>query len=62
LIATYLAGSPGEQLPQDPTKKNVVVLGSGWGATAFLKALDTEEYNVVSRNKPSHVMVDKPVA
>lgn len=25
----------------------MVVLGSGWGATSFLKNLDTEEYNVV---------------
>lgn len=45
--ATYQAASPPDQLPQDPKKKNVVVLGSGWGATAFLKAFDNEEYNVV---------------
>ncbi|KAF7313817.1 Mitochondrial external NADH dehydrogenase [Mycena chlorophos] len=37
---------PGPQLPHDPSKKNIVVLGSGWGATAFLNALDTSEYNV----------------
>ncbi|KAF8234522.1 FAD/NAD(P)-binding domain-containing protein [Tricholoma matsutake] len=38
---------PGNQLPPDPTKKTVVVLGSGWGATSLLKTLDTTEYNVV---------------
>ncbi|KAI9457622.1 NADH dehydrogenase, partial [Lactarius psammicola] len=37
---------PGSQLPHDPSKKNVVVVGSGWGSTAFLKSLDTAEYNV----------------
>ncbi|KAJ8456277.1 hypothetical protein ONZ45_g18785 [Pleurotus djamor] len=39
--------SPGQQLPFDSTKKTVVVLGSGWGATSLLKNLDTEDYNVV---------------
>jgi hypothetical protein len=36
------------QLPHDPSKKNVVVVGtgSGWGSTAFLKKLDTSENNV----------------
>ena len=38
---------PGDQLPTDPTKPTLVVLGSGWGATSFLKALDTEDFNVV---------------
>jgi len=37
---------PGPQLPHDPSKKNVVVVGSGWASTAFLKKLDTAEYNV----------------
>ncbi|KAH8078716.1 NADH dehydrogenase [Cristinia sonorae] len=39
--------TPGEQLPHDPTKKTLVVLGSGWGATSFLSKLDTTDYNVV---------------
>ncbi|OCH92449.1 FAD/NAD-P-binding domain-containing protein [Obba rivulosa] len=39
--------SPGPQLPHDPTKKTIVVLGSGWGATSLLKGLDTTEYNVI---------------
>ncbi|KIJ56296.1 hypothetical protein M422DRAFT_23586 [Sphaerobolus stellatus SS14] len=37
---------PGDQLPHDPSKKNIVILGSGWGATSLLKTLDTEEFNV----------------
>lgn len=39
--------NPGEQLPHDPTLPTVVVLGNGWGSTAFLKQLDNEGYNVV---------------
>ncbi|KAI0081362.1 FAD/NAD-P-binding domain-containing protein [Panus rudis PR-1116 ss-1] len=39
--------TPGEQLPHDPTKKTLVILGSGWGATSLLNKLDTEDYNVV---------------
>lgn len=38
---------PGTQLPFDESKKTLVVLGSGWGATSLLKGLDTEDYNVV---------------
>lgn len=44
---TYNQSHPPEQLPQDNEKPTLVVLGSGWGATAFLKDLDTDEYNVV---------------
>ncbi|KAI0275857.1 FAD/NAD-P-binding domain-containing protein [Russula aff. rugulosa BPL654] len=38
--------NPGPQLPHDSSKKNIVVVGSGWGSTAFLKKLDTSDYNV----------------
>ncbi|KAI0055965.1 NADH dehydrogenase [Artomyces pyxidatus] len=38
---------PGSQLPFDPTKKNIVVLGSGWGSTSFLKNVDTSDYNII---------------
>ncbi|KAG8842705.1 NADH:ubiquinone oxidoreductase [Tulasnella sp. 330] len=38
---------PGFQEPFDPSKKTVVILGSGWAATSMLKSLDTEEFNVV---------------
>lgn len=40
--------TPGLQLPHDPSKKTLVVLGSGWGATSLLNSLDTDDYNVVS--------------
>ncbi|KAI8871382.1 FAD/NAD(P)-binding domain-containing protein [Ramicandelaber brevisporus] len=43
----YLDHNPPVQLDYDPSKKTVVVLGTGWGATSLLKTLDTEHYNVV---------------
>ena len=46
ILVTQKDAYPGEQLPADPSKPNVVVLGSGWGATSFLKNLDTEQFNV----------------
>lgn len=49
-VLFYLAKkekTPGAQLPHDPEKKTLVVLGSGWGATSLLKSLDTTDYNVV---------------
>lgn len=39
--------NPGPQLPFDPDKKTLVILGSGWGATSLLKNLDTADFNVV---------------
>ncbi|KAH7926603.1 NDE2, mitochondrial external NADH dehydrogenase [Leucogyrophana mollusca] len=38
---------PGPQLPFDPEKKTLVILGSGWGATSLLKGLDTTDYNTI---------------
>merc|ERR1711881_36498 len=38
---------PNDQEPPDPTKKNLVILGTGWGAVSLLKKLDTENYNVI---------------
>lgn len=38
---------PEEQFEVDPSKKTLVVLGTGWGAVSLLKNLDTENYNVV---------------
>lgn len=43
----YDANHPPEQLQPDPSKKTIVVLGSGWGSTALLDAIDTTDYNVV---------------
>lgn len=48
----YKESNPGNQLPQTEfkengnKKKNVVILGSGWGAISFLNKLDTTQYNV----------------
>ncbi|KAM0249805.1 hypothetical protein ACHAP5_002674 [Fusarium lateritium] len=38
---------PQEQYQPDPSKKTLVVLGSGWGSVGLLKNLDTENYNVI---------------
>lgn len=46
VYSSYQSRHPPVQLPQDPTKKNLVILGNGWASTAMLKALDTEGYNV----------------
>ncbi|KAK9465776.1 pyridine nucleotide-disulfide oxidoreductase-domain-containing protein [Lipomyces arxii] len=43
----YDGRHPSEQPPPDPSKKTLVVLGSGWGSVSLLKKLDTENYNVV---------------
>ncbi|KAF3918034.1 hypothetical protein ABW21_db0204394 [Orbilia brochopaga] len=43
----YDSKNPPEQLGFDPTKKTLVILGSGWGSVSLLKKLDTENYNVV---------------
>jgi NADH:ubiquinone reductase (non-electrogenic) len=42
-----MSNHPPDQLPYDPSKKTVVILGSGWGSTALLDSMDTTEYNVV---------------
>lgn len=38
---------PTTQLEFDPSKKTLVVLGTGWGSVSLLKKLDTENYNVI---------------
>ncbi|KAL8971043.1 MAG: hypothetical protein Q9183_001239 [Haloplaca sp. 2 TL-2023] len=43
----YLLRSPSEQYNPDPSKKTLVVLGTGWGSVSLLKKLDTENYNVI---------------
>ncbi|KAF3930601.1 hypothetical protein ABW19_dt0204867 [Dactylella cylindrospora] len=43
----YDSKHPPVQLPPDPTKKTLVILGSGWGSVSLLKKLDTENYNVI---------------
>lgn len=43
----YLSRMPTTQLEFDPSKKTLVVLGTGWGSVSLLKKLDTENYNVI---------------
>ncbi|THW64989.1 FAD/NAD(P)-binding domain-containing protein [Aureobasidium pullulans] len=43
----YENRTPGDQPEPDPTKKTLVILGTGWGAVSLLKKLDTENYNVI---------------
>ncbi|KAJ1955112.1 NADH:ubiquinone oxidoreductase [Dipsacomyces acuminosporus] len=43
----YRNRNPVEQEPFDPSKKTLVLLGTGWGSTTILKNLDTSNYNVV---------------
>ncbi|CAK7221855.1 NADH:ubiquinone oxidoreductase [Sporothrix curviconia] len=43
----YQDRNPEPQVPRDPSKKTLVILGTGWGSVSLLKKLDTENYNVV---------------
>lgn len=38
---------PKDQQAPDPSKKTLVILGSGWGSVSLLKQIDTSNYNVV---------------
>ncbi|KAL8751964.1 MAG: hypothetical protein Q9199_006074 [Rusavskia elegans] len=43
----YMLRTPDEQFNPDPSKKTLVILGTGWGSVSLLKKLDTENYNVI---------------
>ncbi|KAJ5943899.1 hypothetical protein N7516_004067 [Penicillium verrucosum] len=43
---------PPDQAPPDPSKKTLVILGTGWGSVSLLKKLDTENYNVIVVSPP----------
>ncbi|KAJ9251669.1 hypothetical protein DTO207G8_4353 [Paecilomyces variotii] len=43
----YELRHPAEQIEPDPSKKTLVILGTGWGSVSLLKKLDTENYNVI---------------
>ncbi|KAG1053389.1 hypothetical protein G6F43_004528 [Rhizopus delemar] len=43
----YYWRHPRVQAPMDPDKKTIVVLGSGWASTSFLKDIDTKYYNLI---------------
>ncbi|PHH88308.1 hypothetical protein CDD83_7700 [Cordyceps sp. RAO-2017] len=47
LFVIYQDRHPEPQHEPDPSKKTLVILGTGWGSVALLKKLDTENYNVV---------------
>lgn len=49
----YAQRHPPVQADVDPEKKTIVVLGSGWASTSFLKDIDTDEYNVVKKKNYS---------
>ncbi|KAF9113370.1 NADH:ubiquinone oxidoreductase [Mortierella sp. AM989] len=44
----YTSRNPLEQKPFDPTKRTIVILGTGWGAISFLRKINTDDYNVVA--------------
>ncbi|KAG6130536.1 hypothetical protein E4U38_008012 [Claviceps purpurea] len=46
-ITIYQDRHPEPQSEPDPSKKTLVILGTGWGSVALLKKLDTENYNVI---------------
>ncbi|KAK4157089.1 pyridine nucleotide-disulfide oxidoreductase-domain-containing protein [Chaetomidium leptoderma] len=43
----YQDRHPEPQVEPDPSKKTLVILGTGWGSVSLLKQLDTENYNVI---------------
>ncbi|KAK1751860.1 putative external mitochondrial NADH-ubiquinone oxidoreductase 1 precursor [Echria macrotheca] len=43
----YQDRHPAPQIEPDPSKKTLVILGTGWGSVSLLKRLDTENYNVI---------------
>ncbi|RKP36837.1 pyridine nucleotide-disulfide oxidoreductase-domain-containing protein [Dimargaris cristalligena] len=43
----YYNRHPMVQSPPDPSKKTLLILGTGWGAASILKGIDTSLYNVV---------------
>ncbi|PKY08761.1 alternative NADH-dehydrogenase [Aspergillus campestris IBT 28561] len=47
VYSIYEQRHPIEQSEPDPSKKTLVILGTGWGSVSLLKKLDTENYNVV---------------
>lgn len=42
----YSTRCPPDQVAPDPNKKNLVILGTGWGSVSLLKTIDSENYNV----------------
>jgi len=42
----YTTRHPADQPNPDPSKKKLVILGSGWGSASLLKKIDASEYNI----------------
>ncbi|KAI9264824.1 hypothetical protein BY458DRAFT_476793 [Sporodiniella umbellata] len=47
IYGAYTWRHPRAQAPIDSEKKTIVVLGSGWASTSFLKSIDTSLYNLI---------------
>ncbi|KAI6245387.1 External alternative NADH-ubiquinone oxidoreductase [Erysiphe necator] len=47
VYGVYELRNPTDQFVPEPSKKNLIILGTGWGAVSLLKKLDTEQYNVI---------------
>ena len=43
----YETRHPANQLSPDPSKKTLVILGSGWGSVSLLKKIDASLYNII---------------
>lgn len=43
----YETRHPAEQPLPDPSKKTLVILGSGWGSVSLLKMINSSQYNIV---------------
>lgn len=43
----YDTRHPADQQKPDPSKKTLVILGSGWGSVSLLKKIDASQYNIV---------------
>ncbi|CEL03933.1 hypothetical protein ASPCAL05069 [Aspergillus calidoustus] len=58
LGAYSLLSDRGPQPPvaADPSKKTLLILGTGWGSVSLLKGLDTSKYNVVVISPRDHFL------
>lgn len=43
----YEIRNPKDQKPADPSKKTLVILGTGWGSVSLLKKIDASNYNII---------------
>ncbi|KAF5093929.1 hypothetical protein D0Z00_003777 [Geotrichum galactomycetum] len=43
----YATRHPVDQPNPDPSKKTLVILGSGWGSASLLKKIDASQYNII---------------